>query len=283
MARLALTLLIFTFCLAACGGTPSTEQALATEETATRRNAEAPRTSLPSPTSIITNNNAPTPINLPATAQLPPTVAASVQNQSAPFQILMNGQGLSTGGSVSNGEFQVEGYCSILNSEYGVSEDGTDWYCTFQGQRALTLREIHFTEICQLTYDNPNAIAIQDGTSGPAAFRWRCYEFTNPPTPTPQRIPVLLDNGVGLSTGRTMHNGEFEVEAYCSAINPNFGVSEDGNFWYCTQNGQRVLTLGTAEFDDICFRTYRQVGAFAQQINNNEPAAYRWHCYAYSD
>lgn len=91
--------------------------------------------------------------------------------------------------------------------------------------------------------------------------------------------PQLLDGGRGLTTGRPMNNGEFEVEGYCTQLNVNYGVDADLNNWYCTENGQRVYTLGTQEFDDICFRTYQVAGAYAQQIEGSQRPAYRWRCF----
>ena len=184
---------------------------------------------------------------------------------------------------MTDGNFQVEGYCDILNSEYDVDRDDTDWYCTFRDQRALTLRESQFTDICQRTYNEPNAVAIQVQGSAVPALQWRCYVLTALPTATPIRQPALLNGGRGLTDGSVMNNGNFQVEAYCRTINPNYNVTEDRNFWYCTENDQRVLTLGVAEFDDICIRTYSNPAAFSQQIQNSEPPAYRWRCYAYQD
>ncbi|MGJ3239172.1 MAG: hypothetical protein ACFE0Q_10745 [Anaerolineae bacterium] len=208
------------------------------------------------------------------------TPLPSTNNNSSSGNILNNGRGLTNSATMNNGEFQVEGYCTILNPRYGVAEDGNEWYCTLDGQRALTLRQVQFNDMCQRTYNNPRAIAIQLDTGQAPAYRWRCYELRIPPTPTSSAPPQLLNNGIGITTGATMNNGEFEVEGYCRAINPNYGVEVDENFWYCTNNDQRVLTLGVAEFDEICVRTYRNPGAYAEQINNNDRPAYRWRCFA---
>ena len=231
------------------------------------------------------------PVVFQPTAILPATVVGNppvfttsapviVNPGGSPVQPLQNGRGLSNGQVMNNGEFQVEGYCSLLNPAYSVAEDNIDWFCTFNGQRALTLREPHFTDICRRTYSNPQAFAQLVASSQVPNERWRCFEFTVVVTPTPFRQAVLLQNGTGLSTGSPMGNGNFEVEGYCSAINASYGVAQDNNFWYCTSNGQRILTLGVAEFDDICFRTYRVPGAFAQQESNPVPA-FGWRCYAY--
>lgn len=100
-----------------------------------------------------------------------------------------------------------------------------------------------------------------------------------PPNYTPE--PRLLNGGRGLTNGGIMNNGEFQVEGYCQILNPNYGVDEDGTRWYCTNNGNRVVALGTAEFDDICVRTYNDPAAFGLQIIGNQPAAYRWRCFGY--
>jgi hypothetical protein len=178
-----------------------------------------------------------------------------------------------------DGNFEVEGYCALLNASYGVSEDGTNWYCTFQGQNALLLRQEHFDDICRRTYNSLNAVAYQTPNTSRPSYAWRCIEYTVPLTATPQRFPVLAMNGRGLSTGSVMNEGNFEVEAYCSRINAGYGVSRDDNYWYCTQNGQRILTLGVAEFDDICIRTYNNPSAYAEQIQNSQIPVFRWRCY----
>jgi hypothetical protein len=212
-----------------------------------------------------------------------PTVAAiptSVPNQVTSItRLLNNGRGLSTGATMNNGNFEVEGYCGILNPAYGVHEDDVNWFCTFEGQSALQLRANHFDDICRRTYNNQNAFVVQISTNDNLANSWRCYEYTITPTPIPPKVAYLLNNGIGMTTGNMMNNGNFEVEAYCTTINPNYGVTEDNTFWYCTENGQRVLTLGVAEFDDICIRTYRNPGAYAEQIPSDADPVYRWRCY----
>lgn len=280
--RLSGLLLLLMLTLTACNlGNPETEEPLVqlpTETTAPQiqitNRADAP----PSPTALPVFNTAiPTAI-LPPTAIIPATAttASPIPNT----RLLNNGRGLSTGITVNNGEFQVEGYCGQLNPAYSVHEDGVNWFCTFENQDALQLREQHFTDICQRTYGNPNAFAAQVGTSPQPAYRWRCLEYTIRPTNTPQMVPALLNNGRGLSTGLIMNNGEFQVEGYCSLINPAYSVSEDNINWFCTLNGQPILTLGTAEFDDICIRTYNNPAAYAEQLNLNVDPAFRWRCLA---
>ena len=94
---------------------------------------------------------------------------------------------------------------------------------------------------------------------------------------TPQ--PSLLNGGRGLTNGAIQNNGEFQVEGFCTQRNPNWGVTEDGTRWYCTENGNRVFALGIAEFDSICIQTYSNPAAFAQQIVSSQPEAYRWRCF----
>lgn len=278
------SLWLIVLLLAACNTGSSTEAVIPSNTPEAVQTPLPSRTPLPSPTPL------PPIISVPATAIPPATFVAStaisnidiVNPDGSVVRLLQGGRGLSTGQAMNNGEFQVEGYCALLNSVYGVAEDDIDWFCTYNGQRALTLREQHFTDICRRTYTNGDAVAQIISSSQVPNERWRCVEYLIRPTPTPVRLPTLLQNGIGMSSGSPMNNGNFEVEAYCSAINASYGVNEDGNFWYCTSNSQRILTLGTAEFDDICFRTYNIVGAFAIQESNATPA-YGWRCYAYLD
>lgn len=242
-------------------------------------------TSIPAQAAAATATWTPQPSRtpLPPTSAFPPTAANNdPQNAASSVILLQNGRGLSTGRTVNNGEFEVEAYCSLLNSAYGVREDGQHWYCTEGGVVVRTLRTEDFSEICRRTYDNPNAVAVHDGST-PFAYGWRCYEYRFTPTPaptvTPQPTPSLLQNGRGLSTGRTVNNGEFEVEGYCNMLNSTFGVREDGTNWYCTQQSSVVLTLQNQHFDDICRRTYGTAYAFAARIDNSDPPAYRWRCY----
>ena len=271
--------------LAACSGSPAEPTPAPTLTPFPTREAQPTRTPIgntdSNPTALFDNQSAPTVIQqataiLPATAFVPATATPLDSNGT----LLSNGRGLTNGAAVANGEFQVEGYCNILNSSYGVSEDGTDWYCTFNDQRALTLRQAQFNDICQRTYSNNNAIAIQVNNGQRPAYQWRCYQLLVPPTPTSSAPPQLLFNGRGITTGAIMNNGEVEVEGYCRAINPTYGVDVDENFWYCTENGTRILTLGVAEFDDICIRTYNNPAAYSEQIQNNDRPAYRWRCFA---
>jgi|GEM_PF-6761636 len=275
LTRVIVVLIVMIF-IAACSSAP-------TEPTAPPSLTPFPtREAQPTRTPFTNTNASPTPLaidNQSAPTAVLPATSTSVANSSNSDRLLTNGRGITNSAAMSNGEFQVEGYCSLLNSEYGVSEDGTDWYCTFQGQRALTLRQEHFNDICQRTYSNANAVAIQVNNGQVPAYRWRCYELALPPTPTSSAPAQLVQNGRGLSTGTVMNNGEVEVEGYCRTINPNYGVDVDQNFWYCTENGNRILTLGVAEFDDICIRTYNNPAAYSEQIQNNERPAYRWRCF----
>ncbi|MEM9950503.1 MAG: hypothetical protein AAF846_02790 [Chloroflexota bacterium] len=282
-------LLFLLFIIVGCGSTaqePTVAPSLTPFPSPQPQATRTPFTNsnLPTPTQLVIGGNqiAPTAI-IPATVFVPPTATTlqtNIGGTSNSGFILTNGTGLTNGAPVTNGEFQVEGYCNRLNSSYGVSEDGTNWFCTFNGQNAIQLRQADFNEICQLTYNNPQAIALQINNGQRPAYQWRCYQPAILPTPTSSAPPQLLNNGRGMSTGTIMNNGEVEVEGYCSSINPTYGVAEDGNFWYCTSNGTRILTLGVAEFDDICIRTYNNPAAYAEQIQNNDRPAYRWRCFA---
>lgn len=277
------TFLLILFVLAACNARPATP----TEQI------------LPSPTNTIPplptltpfgqmNSANPTALSFatvarPATSAAPATVtpfSGQAQSSGASLtRILSGGRGLTDGAVMNDGNFQVEGYCRLLNPTYGVIDDTVNWYCTFEGQNALLLRQDNFTDICRRTYNNPNAVAFQTTGTARPSYAWRCIEYTITMTPTPQRIPVLASNGRGLTTGAVMNDGNFEVEAYCTTINASYGVTRDDNYWYCTSNGQRIITLGVAEYDDICIRTYNNPAAYAEQVQSSAIPAFRWRCY----
>jgi hypothetical protein len=91
------------------------------------------------------------------------------------IQLLMNGTGQSNRRRVSNGEFQVEYYCSRYSHGNGISNNNNDWWCTRNGTRTHTLRQSDFNQICRDTYNVTDAVARQDGSGSIPAFRWRCY------------------------------------------------------------------------------------------------------------
>ncbi len=177
MNRITLAgLITMILLLVACGSTPQAPTAAPTLTPFPTREPQATRTPINNPVASPTPifNNQPVSTTIPqATAFVPATFTPIVASNSG--TILTNGRGLTNGASVSNGEFQVEGYCNILNPSYGVAEDGTDWYCTFQGQRALTLRQTQFNDICIRTYSNPAAYSEQIQNNDRPAYRWRCF------------------------------------------------------------------------------------------------------------
>lgn len=89
-------------------------------------------------------------------------------------RVARGGRGLSNGGPVNNGDFQIEGYCSGLG--YRTITNDVDWQCaTDRGDKAFTLGAKDFDVICRRTYDDPWAIAILDGEGKDWAYRWRCH------------------------------------------------------------------------------------------------------------
>jgi TolB protein len=88
--------------------------------------------------------------------------------------LLSGGRGLTTGRTMSNGEFQVEGYCG--NQGYRTTRDNANWYCLNRnGSRAFMLSQADYDKICQQTYNNSTAVGVRDGRGDIVAFRWRCY------------------------------------------------------------------------------------------------------------
>lgn len=89
---------------------------------------------------------------------------------------------------------------------------------------------------------------------------------------------VLLNNGVGLTTRRSMNNGEFQVEGYCGS--QGYRTTRDNNNWYClNRNGSRALTLGQIDYDLICRQTYNNAEATAVFNGDGRIPAFRWRCY----
>jgi serine/threonine protein kinase len=92
--------------------------------------------------------------------------------------LLTGGIGLSDGTELDPGAFQVEYFCTSRG--YQTSNDGTDWYCEDGfGAHVITLGQGDFDEICQDTYHNVAAFALQNGEGVSEAFRWRCYAYPN--------------------------------------------------------------------------------------------------------
>jgi TolB protein len=107
---------------------------------------------------------------------LPPTDRIVPPNAS---RLLTGGIGLTNGAAMPDGDFQVEWYCNLQT--YGVQNDDLNWQCT-QNEQPIFLLDINDLDaICQATYFNPTAFAIQDGDGSIPAYRWRCYEYTENP------------------------------------------------------------------------------------------------------
>jgi hypothetical protein len=77
------------------------------------------------------------------------------------------------------GEFQVEWYCN--NQGYGVIlvNNQADWACTERktNKVVFVLDASDFDKICQTTYNNPDAFAIQDQVKDIKAYTWSCYWY----------------------------------------------------------------------------------------------------------
>jgi hypothetical protein len=129
-------------------------------------------------------------------AGIPPVDQRSVPPTGAILS--QNGKGLTNQAAMNNGNFQVEGYCS-LKGLGAVTQNTTDWFC---GSTKLTVT--HFDEICRLTYNNNNTFVIHNGTTSTPAYNWRCYKLaatTVSPTPsvspsaTPSTTPTTTPQG----------------------------------------------------------------------------------------
>lgn len=110
------------------------------------------------------------------------SISVEVLNRSVPplgATLLQGGTGLTNGAPMSDGNFQVEAYCSVSGKGGDINENGVDWFC---GSTKLT--PLDFDDICNRTYKISNAIAIKNGTGEKEAYKWRCYSNTSEVTPT---------------------------------------------------------------------------------------------------
>lgn len=96
---------------------------------------------------------------------------------------------------------------------------------------------------------------------------------------TAPRGAVRLNNGIGLTNGRQMNDGNFQVEGYCHRA--LMDVEHDHTDWFCKNDRIRVR-LTVENLDEICRQTYRHSGAFAiQDGREGRIPAFRWRCYAF--
>jgi hypothetical protein len=93
---------------------------------------------------------------------------------------------------------------------------------------------------------------------------------------------ILLDGGTGLSDGRPMNDGNFQVEGYCGtgAMSNYPNVDYDNDNWYCINSNNERYVLEKADFDQICRFTYNNSMAFALPDANNPIDAFNWRCYS---
>jgi len=88
--------------------------------------------------------------------------------------LLSGGRGLTTGATMNQGNFQVEGYCE--NQGYQAALDTAQWYCrNGNGSTAFMLLQVDYDSICQQTYNNSTAVGVRNGEGRRTAYRWRCY------------------------------------------------------------------------------------------------------------
>lgn len=130
--------------------------------------------------------------------------------------ILNGGRGLTTGRTMNNGEFQVEGYCS--EQGYRTTRDNANWYCLNRnGSRAFMLSQTDYDKICQQTYNNSTAVGVRDGNSQVVAFRWRCYGTSSGSAGVAATSAPPTSGGVGSNNPDALAEGE-----RCAGRSSNF-------------------------------------------------------------
>ncbi len=221
-------------------------------------------------------------------------------------QLLDGGKGLGNGSTQDNGNFQLEGYCQVKNTENmqytgAISDNAGNWFCTNESGAKVPLTPTDMDVVCGLTYKtganfNSDAVAVfVPGLTGTPAYNWRCGSRSGSPPPietsvdeaTPvkdsqQPEPVLLMNGTGLSNDQSVTNGKMQVEGYCT--DQGYGIKQDNTNWYCTDaQNNAVKTLTSTDFNQICQETYNDPSAFAVQDGADSVAAYNWNCYGYNE
>lgn len=109
-------------------------------------------------------------------SSLPPRTIESPSNRSVvppDAELLTGGVGRSNGANQTPGEVQVEYFCRSRG--FGITRDSNNWFCTAGNQRVYTIMPSDFDLICQQTYFNPNAFALQTGPQTEPSLRWQCY------------------------------------------------------------------------------------------------------------
>lgn len=90
---------------------------------------------------------------------------------------LTDGIGLTNGGRVSDGQVQLDYYCTLLGMDISMDAAQDHWQCVSSEDASivLPLEPWHHDIICQQTYRNPEAIAFQLALGVAPAQSWRCY------------------------------------------------------------------------------------------------------------
>jgi hypothetical protein len=175
------------------------------------------------------------------------------------------------------GEFAVEWYCNEKGLGVPLVNNDADWACTdpTSQQILFILDQDDFNTICQRTYRNSAAYAVQDQNKPPHAYNWSCYVNGVPPTPYVATVPR--------ANAQLTRLGVFQVEWYCNERNLGVRIINNNTDWACTNpvNGQIAFVLTQQNFDEICRRTYRNDTAFAVRDQNRLEPAYNWSCYTY--
>lgn len=104
--------------------------------------------------------------------------------------LLKNGKGITNGAAVTDGNFQVEGYCSQKNLGAVRFDGSTTWYC---GSKALVVSD--FDAICRKTYSNQNAFVIRSATGPTTGYNWRCFAFATTASASPTSKPTGIACG----------------------------------------------------------------------------------------
>lgn len=131
---------------------------------------------------------------------------------------------------------------------------------------------------------SPEATRIARMTDAPTVVLSATPEPVNTATQSPRSDQPLrmLTNGENLVTGEQITNGEMVPLGYCERLSASYATVNEGNDWYCVENGERVQTLVEEDFTAVCRMTYDDPTATAIRLAGADPDVVQWRCFGQS-
>src|SRR5260221_1164311 len=166
-----------------------------------------------------------------------------------------------------------------------VSEFSKFLCCSFQKNAKLiaNMQKSHFRSLVVLVVivavASIGAVVISSSLSKPTQLGGQASTANTIPLENQREtVPdgaLILNNGVGITNGAAMNQGNFQVEAFCSRKGLG-SVSQNSTNWLCGS-----YTLQVKDFDEICGMTYTTTNAFVIRTGTSSTVAFNWRCYAF--